>query len=64
MNNYIEIKIENISAEQSAILIAELNEIGFAGFEEGENFLTAFIEDEKFDEDALKQITSSHNLAY
>jgi ribosomal protein L11 methyltransferase len=64
MNNYIEIKIENISAEQSEILIAQLDEIGFNGFEEGENFLTAFIEEKKFDEDELKQITLSHHLSF
>jgi len=64
MNNYIEIKIENISAEQSEILIAQLNEISFNGYEEGENFLTAFIEEEKFDENALQQIISAHHLSY
>jgi ribosomal protein L11 methyltransferase len=64
MNNYIEIKIENISEEQSEILIAQLNEIDFNGFEEGENFLTAFIEKENFDEDALQQIISAHQLSY
>jgi ribosomal protein L11 methyltransferase len=64
MNNYIEIKIENISGQESEILIAQLNEIGFSGFEEGENLLTAFIEEEKFDEDGLKQVMSTQSLSY
>lgn len=64
MNNYIEIKIENISEEQSEMLIAQLNELDFNGFEEGENSLTAFIEEEKFDEEKLKQIISTHSLSY
>jgi ribosomal protein L11 methyltransferase len=64
MNNYIEIKIKNISEEQSEILIAQLNEIDFNGFEEGENFLTAFIEEENFDEEKLKKIISSLHLSY
>jgi len=64
MSNYIEIKIENISEEQSEILIAQLNEIGFNGFEEGENFLIGFIDEQNFDEDALQQIISAHHLSY
>ena len=64
MSNYTEIKIENISEEQSEILIAQLDEIGFNGFEEGENFLTAFIDEQNFDEDALQQIISAHHLSY
>jgi len=64
MSNYIEIKIENISEEQSEILIAQLNEIGFNGFEEGEIFLTGFIDEQNFDEDALQQIISAHHLSY
>lgn len=64
MNNYLEIKIENISEEQSAILIAQLNELGFNGFEEGENFLTAFIEEQNFDEDELQEIISAQHLSY
>jgi len=64
MSNYIEIKIENISEEQSEILIAQLNEIGFNGFEEGENFLIGFIDEQNFDEDALQLIISAHHLSY
>jgi ribosomal protein L11 methyltransferase len=64
MSNYIEIKIKNISEEQSEILIAQLNEIGFNGFEEGENFLIGFIDEQNFDEDALQQIISAHHLSY
>jgi ribosomal protein L11 methyltransferase len=64
MNNHVEIKIKNITGEKSEILIAELNELGFDGFEEGENLLVAFIEEEKFDEDELKQVTSTYHLSY
>src|SRR3954454_3992408 len=64
MNNRVEIKIKNITGEKSEILIAELNELDFDGFEEGENLLVAFIEEEKFDEDELKQVTSTYHLSY
>lgn len=56
MSNHIQIKIENISSQESEILVAQLSEIGFNGFEEGENFLSAFIEDEKYDEKKLDDI--------
>jgi ribosomal protein L11 methyltransferase len=36
MNNYIQIEFQNISQEQSDVLIAQLSEIGFEGFEEEE----------------------------
>jgi ribosomal protein L11 methyltransferase len=64
MSNYIEIKIESISSEESEILIARLSEIGFEGFEEGENFLSAYIEQSLLNEIELKNLLSSHHLAY
>src|SRR6476661_5603092 len=64
MSNYIEIKIENISSAQSEILIAQLSEIGFEGFEEGESFLSAYIDQEALNEIELKNLVSSHDLTY
>ncbi len=64
MPSYIQIKIENISSTESEILIAQLSEIGFDGFEEGENFLLGYIADDKLNEDQLKKIISSHQLTY
>jgi ribosomal protein L11 methyltransferase len=49
MNNYIEFEFRKISVEQSELLIAQLNEIGFAGFEENENGLKAFIPERDYD---------------
>ncbi|HZI54643.1 MAG TPA: 50S ribosomal protein L11 methyltransferase [Chitinophagaceae bacterium] len=49
MNNYIQIEFGNISVERSELLIAQLSEIGFAGFEENENQLKAFIPEQDFD---------------
>jgi ribosomal protein L11 methyltransferase len=64
MYNYVQIKIENISSEQSEILIAQLNEIDFEGFEEGEKFLSAYIIQEALNEDELKEILSLYQLTY
>jgi ribosomal protein L11 methyltransferase len=49
MSNYVQIEFGNISVEQSELLIAQLSEIGFAGFEEDANWLKAFIPEQDFD---------------
>ncbi len=53
MGNYIQIQFEKLSADQSDVLIAQLSEIGFSGFEEGECELKAFIPEEDFDRSLL-----------
>jgi len=57
--NYIQLSISPVTQEQSEILIAELSEIGFDAFEEEENLLHAFIEENKFEEREVDNIISS-----
>ena len=64
MSNYIEIDFENISSEKSEILIAELSNIGFEGFEEDSNALKAFIPEDLFDPSALKEIAAQCNVEF
>ena len=64
MKNYIQIEFQNISQEQSEILIARLSDIGFEGFEEYENGLKAFAILKGFDEISLQNITTSLQLGY
>ncbi|MEO5945561.1 MAG: 50S ribosomal protein L11 methyltransferase [Chitinophagaceae bacterium] len=64
MPDYIQLKFQNISSEQSDVLLAQLTTIGFDGFQEEENTLNAFIPSANFDETLLKEITSSNNLSY
>jgi ribosomal protein L11 methyltransferase len=64
MNQYIQIEFRNLSAEQSDLLIAQLSEIGFDGFEEGENSLKAFIPENDFITTALKEIATSQNVSF
>jgi ribosomal protein L11 methyltransferase len=64
MNQYIQIEFQNISAEQSELLIAQLSEIGFDGFEEEENKLKAFIPANDFIGTAVKEIAVSQNLSF
>ncbi len=64
MDHYIQIDFQNISQEQSEILIARLSGIGFVGFEEEENRLKAFNVLKGFDEISLQDITTSLQLDY
>ena len=64
MNNYIKIEFPDISTEQSEILIAELNEIGFDGFEETENKLSAFIAAVSYNESRVKEIGDKFSLVF
>ncbi|HRI20621.1 MAG TPA: 50S ribosomal protein L11 methyltransferase [Panacibacter sp.] len=63
-SNYIEIKIENVSAEISEILVAQLSEIGFDGFEESENSLSAFIAEAGFKKAEVNEIIAAHQLTF
>jgi len=56
MGEYIQIEFNHISHEQSDLLIALLNEIGFEGFEEGNNYLKAFIPKLDFNESVLDEL--------
>jgi len=64
MNNYLKIEIPILNSEQSEIMIAELSEIKFHGFEEAENFLYAYIDEKLFNESELNSIITVSNLTY
>jgi ribosomal protein L11 methyltransferase len=64
MGQYIQIKIQDISTEQSEIAIALLSDMGYEGFEEEENVLTAFIPEKGFDEALLKEILQPYKLNF
>jgi ribosomal protein L11 methyltransferase len=56
---YLQIHFTQISETQSEILIAQLNEIGFDGFEEDTNELKAFIPSNNFDENIFNSLIES-----
>ncbi len=64
MATYIQIEFQNVSPAQSDVLIAQLSEIGFDGFEEEEKSLKAFIPTNDFIEAAVKEIAASHSLSF
>lgn len=64
MAAYIQITFRNISKELSDILIAELNAIGYEGFEEEDTLLKGFIPVASFDDELLQGICRELNLDY
>ena len=64
MASYIQIEFQNISTEQSDLLIAQLNDIGFTGFEEADNHLKAFIPASDFIAATVKEIATSQSVPF
>jgi ribosomal protein L11 methyltransferase len=62
--NYIEVIINASNKELQEILIAELSQENYYGFEEEEETLKAFIQEEQFNEEVLKSILDDHQVAY
>src|SRR5262245_16254793 len=61
---YLEFGFDIKDESLKDILIAQLSDIGFIGFEEKENKLVAFIESSGLDEKAFKNIINQHNLSF
>jgi ribosomal protein L11 methyltransferase len=50
MQNYIHIKFQPVTKEQQEILLAQLTELNYEGFEEGFNYISAYIPDGQYNE--------------
>lgn len=50
MQNYIHIKFQPVTKEQQEILVAQLSELGFEGFEEGFSYISAYIPEDQYKE--------------
>src|SRR5258708_1379630 len=64
MENYIQVTIPLTTAGQQDILIAQLSECGYEGFEEEDRYLHAFITAKLFNEKELSAILSPQSLKY
>jgi len=64
MQNSIQIKIAVTSSDIKDLLIAQLNELSYEGFEEEENGLLAYCPEPQFDEQALQELVEPYNLTY
>lgn len=61
---FIEISVDMADEDQRSLLIAELAELGYEGFEETEQGLKGYIKDEAFDESALNNLFNNKSLSY
>lgn len=64
MSNYIQIHFSELQPEQTELLIAQLSEAGFSGFEEIDSGLKAFINKEHFDKQVLHDLVYKYQLSY
>jgi ribosomal protein L11 methyltransferase len=64
MNNYIQINIQSNKEEQKELLIALLSEEGYDGFEETENTLSAFIDEQLYNEELMQQVLAPFAVEY
>ena len=62
--DYIKITFADLQPEQKEILIAQLADAGYEGFEEKENDLDAFISKNNFDTTLLNEISFKYQTAY
>src|SRR5258705_1561264 len=62
--DYLKITFIDLQPEQKEILIAQLADAGYEGFEETENKLEAFIKDKNFDALILNEISFKYQTPY
>ena len=62
MENYISIHFDQIDSLEQDILIAQLSQIGFEGFEQTPDSITAFIPEKLFDEKSFQSINGHHQF--
>jgi ribosomal protein L11 methyltransferase len=64
MGNYIAITFSAIQPEQQELVIANLAEAGYEGFEEKETELKAFVPEAAFEPSLLKELAFKYQLTY
>jgi ribosomal protein L11 methyltransferase len=64
VSHFIQISFTDLQPEQRDILIAQLADAGYEGFEETENGLDAFINKKEFDKTLLEEISFKYQLPY
>jgi ribosomal protein L11 methyltransferase len=64
MIHYVELQIETSEQWQKDMIVAQLSEIGFEGFEEAKKQVKAYIPEHGFNEAAAKKILLALNVAF
>src|SRR5262245_49405819 len=62
--DYIKITFAELQPEQKEILIAQLADAGYEGFEETDSSLDAFINKKSFDKNLLNEITYKYQTPF
>lgn len=60
--NYLQLQFHPLTKEQQEMLIAQLSDLGFEGFEEVMNTLVAFIPEANYDAAAVKELLPGENV--
>jgi ribosomal protein L11 methyltransferase len=63
MQNYIHIKFQPVAKEQQEILIAQLTELNYEGFEEGINYISAYIPEDLYNETGTYELIAGTDTA-
>lgn len=63
MKNYLHIRLQPVSKEQQEILVAQLSELGYEGFEEGIHYISAYIPEDQFDEAGTYELIANTDIA-
>ena len=64
MNNTIQINIPAVNTDLQHVLIAELSSMGFDAFEQKDNELDAFADENNFDEQGLTDVLKLHHVDF
>ncbi|MEK7225756.1 MAG: 50S ribosomal protein L11 methyltransferase [Bacteroidota bacterium] len=64
MLNHVQITVTSLQPEQRDVLIAQLAEAGYEGFEETESELKAFITESNYDKASLHELAFRYQLSY
>jgi ribosomal protein L11 methyltransferase len=62
--DYIQITFQNLQPEQIEMLVAQLSDAGYEGFEEHEKSLDAYISQKNFDALVLNEVAYKYQLGY
>jgi ribosomal protein L11 methyltransferase len=64
MENYIQVNFQQLKDAEKEILIARLADIGYEGFEDGDEYLKAYIQESGFDKKLLGDVVSQERYPY
>lgn len=64
MGNYLQITFRPIPSSKAELLIAQLHEANFEGFEEEDDTLKAYVREEVIDLEELNAIADAHDVTY